>query len=59
MKGYEFQPYEARDGFRWRLVAANNRIVADSAEAYSSLKNCERAIAKVKENLGITSQQKG
>lgn len=26
--------YRATDGWRWRLRAANGRIVADSAEAY-------------------------
>lgn len=28
--------YQATDGWRWRLKARNGRIVADSAEAYSS-----------------------
>ena len=30
---------------RWRLRAANGRVVADSAEGYASLRNVKRAIA--------------
>jgi len=29
------QVYKARDGWRWRMWSRNQRIVADSAEAYS------------------------
>lgn len=28
--------YESLDGHRWRLQAANRRILADSAEAYKT-----------------------
>ena len=34
--------YPARDGWRWRLVAKNNRIVADSGEAYETASNAKR-----------------
>lgn len=43
-----FQVYEARDGWRWRLRAANNRIIADSGEAYTSERHAHRAIKTVK-----------
>ena len=33
--------------FRWRLVAGNNRIVADSGEAYVSASNAERAVQTI------------
>ena len=42
-----FRRYKAADGWRWRLVARNGRIVADSAEAYSTPRNCDRAIATI------------
>ena len=35
MKRPKFVVYKAADGYRWRLVAANGRIVADSGEAYT------------------------
>lgn len=30
-----FNVYEAEDGWRWRLFAANGKIVADSGEAFA------------------------
>lgn len=35
---------KARDGFRWRLLAANGLIIAESGEAYSRKANVLRAI---------------
>jgi uncharacterized protein YegP (UPF0339 family) len=41
-----FVVYQDRAGeWRWRLLAANNRIVADSGEGYTRMRDCERAIA--------------
>lgn len=34
------QVYKADDGWRWRLLARNGKIVADSAEAYASRSKC-------------------
>lgn len=34
-------------GWRWSLLAANNRIIADSGEAYVRKRECRRAIARV------------
>ena len=39
--------YHARDGWRWRLVAKNGRIVAESGEAYEALSNAERAAGRL------------
>jgi len=39
--------YPARDGWRWRLVAGNNRIVADSGEAYETASNAKRAARRL------------
>jgi uncharacterized protein YegP (UPF0339 family) len=38
-----FHVYPSKDGFRWRLVTANNRIVAESGEAYTRERDAERA----------------
>jgi uncharacterized protein len=34
--------------WRWRLLAANNRIIADSAESYHNESDCHSAILFVK-----------
>lgn len=44
MSGVRFDVYEAKDGWRWRAIAGNNRIVADSAESYDSNYNVNRAL---------------
>ena len=38
--------YRARDGWRWRLLAANHRIIA-TGEAHSRRADAERAAATV------------
>jgi uncharacterized protein len=40
----KFEIYHAKDGCRWRLVASNGRIVADSGEAYKTEGNARRAL---------------
>jgi uncharacterized protein len=39
---------DAKGEFRWRLLADNYKIVADSAEGYTNKKDCEDGIAIVK-----------
>jgi len=39
-----FRIYRARDGWRWRAVRANGRIVADSGEAYTRKAGARRAV---------------
>lgn len=41
------EQYKSRDGFRWRLISTNGRVIADSAEAYSSANALERAVKSV------------
>ncbi len=41
--------------YRWRLFAANNRIIADSGEGYGSQRDCEYGIQLVKQ-LAPTAQ---
>lgn len=44
-----FEKYQDRGGtWRWRIVAANNRTVADSGEGYDSESNVDRAIRMIK-----------
>lgn len=40
---------DARGEFRWRLVAANGRTIADSGEGYRVKSDCLAAIQLVKE----------
>ena len=40
---------DRKDLWRWRAIAANGRILADSAEGYVRLADCERG-------AGITAQ---
>ena len=47
MKQPRFKIRQAKDGWRWRLQAANNRIIAESGEAYTTKAHAERAVATV------------
>ena len=42
----QFQVYPARDGWRWRLVAANGRIVA-TGEAHTRKRDAVRACQRI------------
>ena len=45
----EYQVYKVTAGqYRWRLVAANNRRIADSGEGYNNKADCLAAINLVK-----------
>jgi len=52
---HHYEVYEDEAGeFRWRKVAANDEITADSAEGYVSQFNAERAVdADNTENLPV------
>ena len=39
-----FHIYRAGDGWRWRAVRANGRIMADSGEAYTRKAGARRAV---------------
>ena len=44
-----YQVYKDRAGYwRWRYVAANNKIIADSAESYISKDSCLAGIGIMK-----------
>lgn len=55
MKAPRFQVYPAKDGYRWRLKAANGRIIAESGEAYTRRRDCIRAVRVVREAIGATA----
>lgn len=47
----EFELYrDSRNEYRWRLKAANGRIMADSGEGYINKGDCSAAIEWVKQN---------
>lgn len=37
--------------YRWRMVARNGKVVADSAEGYTTKQGCEHAIARFKDEV--------
>jgi len=50
----KFQVYkDTKNDWRWRLKAANGKIVADSAEGYSSKQACLNGINLVKGTTNI------
>jgi uncharacterized protein YegP (UPF0339 family) len=44
---------DTRQQWRWRLQAANNQIIADSGEGYSTEYACDQAIALVRQTAPI------
>ena len=47
-----FEVYQDRaEEWRWRMVASNGRIVADSGEGYSSKSGARRALAGVEDGV--------
>jgi len=43
-----FEIYKDKQGdYRWRLVAANGRITAESGEGYSGLSHVNRAVKRL------------
>lgn len=50
MRAVRMEIYRDRQRlWRWRLVAANGRIFADSAEGYANRSNAKRAANRVRE----------
>lgn len=49
-----FEVFEDRGGeWRWRMIASNGRIVADSGEGYSSKSAARRAIENVQSDAEV------
>jgi uncharacterized protein YegP (UPF0339 family) len=50
---WKFEIYaDAARQFRWRLLAQNGRIVADSGEGYATRSNARRAAENVRRKIG-------
>lgn len=49
MKTAKIDLYEAKDGWRWRMLAKNGRIVAESGEAYVRKAGALKAIQRMRE----------
>lgn len=50
-----FEIYKDAAGeYRWRLVAANGRKVADSGEGYHNLADCRAGVTRVKRTNAAT-----
>jgi uncharacterized protein YegP (UPF0339 family) len=45
----KFEIYrDSKGGFRWRLKAANGRVIATSGEGYKAKADCKNAIESIK-----------
>src|SRR5688500_12412581 len=54
-----FQIYRDATGlYRWRLRAANRRIIADSAESYQNEADCRAAIALIQQHAATATVTK-
>ena len=41
------ETYKAKDGHRWRMKAANGKIIADGGEAYTRKPSCGDGVRRV------------
>lgn len=58
MNAPRFEPFQDNaGGWRWRLLAANNRIIADSGESYTRKEDAERAVGTVIETVIEVAQE--
>jgi uncharacterized protein YegP (UPF0339 family) len=55
------QIWKARDGWRWRLLAGNGRLIAESGEGYTRRRDAVRAVRTVLRIVGcyLASLQRG
>jgi len=57
---YHFELYQDKAGeHRWRLVAPNNRIVADSAEGYKEERGAVEDIVRVRSYAPLATMPDG
>jgi uncharacterized protein YegP (UPF0339 family) len=55
-----YQVYKDASGeWRWKLLAANHQIIADSGEGYRDKQDCLHAIALVKDSKDAPVREKG
>ena len=53
-----FEVYKSRNGWRWRLKAANNRIIAHG-EAHTRARDAWRAVETVREAAALAREERG
>lgn len=46
--------FHAADGWRWQVLARNNRLVAESGEAYTRRRDCVKAYERVMVDAPLT-----
>jgi uncharacterized protein YegP (UPF0339 family) len=47
-KGYRIHIYkDKKNMWRWRFLAPNDRVIADSGEGYTLLSNCKAAVKRL------------
>ncbi len=56
-KRNRYDIYRAEDGWRWRLVAAENGETLASGEAYVDRRDCETVVARMQDRDVPTSTQ--
>lgn len=65
MEGQASIPYieiwNAEDGLRWHVIAANDLVIAASTQAYSDIRDARRSIEITREALNVqyVNKQKG
>ena len=42
---------DQKNEWRWRLLAANHRTIADSGEGYRNQMDCETAVDAIRQNV--------
>ena len=56
MREYKFEIYKDKDKqYRFRIVASNGRIVADSAEGYRTKFFCKKNIVRLQEMISSST----
>ena len=53
MKRPKIEIYRAKDGHRWRLRAANGKILADSGEAYTRKSDAAKGCARTMQAMCV------
>lgn len=54
----EFIVYQAADGWRWRLLSDNHKVMADSGEAYASKGNAKRALKRLARAAALVEEDR-
>jgi uncharacterized protein len=56
---WTFEIYsDAAGNYRWRLLASNGKVVADSAESYASAARARRAVLQVRTLAASTALER-